>query len=219
MRIILILLLFFCLCACSSPVIPQWQDTASRRLENYKVNFLNNSEDETEPHFVQAKRAISSNNNLNLLAYAYLTNYALHTAVLEDFDSAEFLRIDKLQPDASHKAYYYLLKGDFGKVEPDRLPAAYRKIWPFILGKNITAADQEVADITDPLSRLIACGIWVKYLPYDNNILQLAINTAADQGWNRPLFAYLTRLEKYYLEHHEKDKAQNIKERLELLKK
>ncbi len=219
MRIFLILALIILTFACNSQPLPQWQETSARQLENYKVNFLTDKEDATEPHFVQAKKAISGNNNLSLLATAYLTKYALHTAALEDFDDSEFLRIDKLQPDAAHRAYYNFLKGNFGKIEADLLPPAYRKIISLMLDKNITAAHEKIADMTDPLSRLIACGVWMKYLPYDENILQLAINTSADQGWSRPLWAYLTRLEKYYVEKKETDKAQDIKERLDLLKK
>lgn len=219
MRKFLVLVLCLFLGACSSSPIPRWQETSARQLENYKINFLTGKEDATEPHFVQARKAISSNNNLHLLATAYLTKYALHTAVLEDFDGTEFLKIDKLQPDAAHRTYYNFLKGNFGQVETDRLPPAYRKIMPLIVDRNATAAAREIADITDPLSRLIACGIWVKYRPYDENILQLGVNTAAGQGWSRPLWAHLTRLEKYYLDRQETTKAQNIKERLELLTK
>ncbi|MEN6621379.1 MAG: hypothetical protein ABFD50_07525 [Smithella sp.] len=218
MRILLIFAVLITIWACSSQPVPQWQETSSRQLENYKVYFLTDKEDATEPHFVQARKAISGNNNLHLLATAYLTKYALYAATLEDFDDTEFLRIDKLQPDAAYRAYYNFLKGDFGKIEADMLPPAYRKIISLMLDKNITAANKQIANITDPLSRLIACGIRVKYLPYDENSLQLAIDTAADQGWSRPLWAYLTRLEKYYLKHNETIKAQKIKDRLELLK-
>jgi hypothetical protein len=219
MRNILVFTLLMFICACSSQPIPQWKDTASRQLENYKVNFLADKEDPTEPHFVQAKKAISSNNDLNLLATVYLNKYALHTAALEDFDDSEFIRIDKLQPHAANRAYYNLLKGIFGPIEPDKLPANYHKLLPLIATKNLSAATREIAAITDPLTRLIACGVWVRYLPYDENILHLAIDTAAQQGWRRPLWAYLSRLQQYYSDRQETGKAANIKERLELLKK
>jgi hypothetical protein len=84
---------------------------------------------------------------------------------------------------------------------------------------NLSAASREIAAISDPLSRLIACGVWVKYLPPDETILKLAIDTAARQGWSRPMWAYLTHLQKYYLDRREIKKAEKIKERLELLKK
>ncbi|PKN66748.1 MAG: hypothetical protein CVU54_17720 [Deltaproteobacteria bacterium HGW-Deltaproteobacteria-12] len=219
MRKLLVLTLLIFLCACSSQPIPQWKDTASRQLENYKVNFLADKEDASEPHFVQAKKAISSNNDLNLLATAYLTKYALHTAALEDFDDRDFLRIDQLQPQTNNRAYYDLLKGNFGQIDPGRLPANYSKLLPLLADKNLSAATREITAISDPLSRLIACGVWVKYLSPDESILQLAIDTAARQGWRRPLWAYLTRLQQYYSDRQETGKASAIKERLELLKK
>lgn len=219
MRNFLVFTLLVFICACSSQPIPQWKDTSSRQLENYKINFLAGNEDATEPHFAKAKKAISSNNNLDILAVAYLTKYALHTAALEDFDDSEFLRIDKLQPDAARRAYFDLLKGNFGQIEPDKLPASYSKLLPLLASKNVSAALREITAIDDPLSQLIACGVCAKYLPPDEGLLQLAINTAAGQGWRRPLWAYLSRLQKYYLDHGETIKAENIRERLELLKK
>ena len=219
MRNALFFTLLLFLCACGSQPIPQWMDTSARQLENYKANFLADKEDATEPHFVQAKKAISSNNDLNLLATAYLTKYALHTAVLEDFDDREFLRIDKLQPNVANRAYYDLLKGNFGQIEPSLLPVTYAKLLPLMTDKNLSAANREIAAIGDPLSRLIACGIRIKYLPSDEYILRLAVDTAARQGWTRPLWAYLARLQKYYLDRREINKAENVKERLELLKK
>jgi hypothetical protein len=219
MRKLLVITLLMFICACGSQPIPQWKDTASRQLENYKINFLLDNEDATEPHFAQAKQAISSNNDLNLLAVIYLTKYALHTATLKDFDESAFIKIDKLQPNPANRAYYDLLKGNFQQIESSLLPASYRKLLPLIVDNNLSAAIREIAAISDPLSRLIACGVWVKYLPPDETILKLAIDTAARQGWSRPMWAYLTHLQKYYLDHREIKKAEKIKERLELLKK
>jgi hypothetical protein len=212
------MLLFIYACG-GSQSIPQWKDTAARQLENYKINFLADKEDATEPHFAKAKNAISSNNDLQLLATVYLTKYALHTAVLEDFDDSDFIRIDKLEPNAANRAYYDLLKGNISQIDETKLKPTYRKLLQLMKDKNLSAAVREIASIDDPLSRLISCGIWVKYMPYDENILRLAIDTAARDGWRRPLWAYLNKLQKYYLDRQETAKAENIKERLDLLKK
>ena len=215
----ILLLVFFCACGSSSNQIPQWKDTASTQLENYKKNFLMDKEDATEPHFAKTKKAVAGSNDLNLLAIAYLTKYALHTAVLEDFDDSEFIRINKLQPITSNSAYYNFLKGNFAAVEDKLLPSQYSSFIKTAKNKDLAKAVQEIPSITDPLSRLIACGIWLKYLPYNENILQIAVNTSADNDWKRPLWAYLTKLQKYYLDRQETAKADSIKERLELLKK
>src|SRR4030042_1880787 len=63
--------------------------------------------------------------------------------------------------------------------------------------KDSIKAFEEISSIDDPLSRLIACGVWVKYLPYNESILQLAINTSAENGWKKPLWVYLTKLQNY----------------------
>jgi len=211
-------ILFF-LYACGSQPVPQWKDTAYRQLTDYKANFLADKEDETEPHFVKAKKAISSSNDLNLLAVLYLTKYALHTAALENFDDNDFIRINKLQPNEANQSYSDFLKGNFSFLDKSKLPANYQRLMPMIAHKDLPAAARYIATIDDPLTRLIACGVWVKYLPHDENLLQLAVNTAAAQGWRKPLWAYLGKLQKYYLERQETTKADQIRERLELLHK
>jgi hypothetical protein len=168
---------------------------------------------------MKARTAIASNNDLNLLAVLYLTKYALHTAALEDFDDSDFIRIDKLQTNTANRAYFDLLKGNFAALNSAALPLNYRKLLPLMISKDLTAAAHEMDSISDPLSRLIACGIWVKYLPYDENILGLAIDTAASNGWRRPLWVYLSKLQQYYLDLQETTKAGIIGERLELLRK
>jgi hypothetical protein len=215
----IVIVIFICACGSNSKQVPDWKDAAFRQLENYKINFLTGKEDASEPHFDKARQAIAGGNDLNLLARIYLNKYALHTAALEDFDDSEFIRINKLQPIASNSAYYNFLKGNFTAVEDSLLPSNYSGFIKIARNKDLAKALQEIPSITDPLSRLITCGIWVKYLPYDENILQTAINTSADNGWKRPLWAYLTKLQKYYLDCQETAKAENIKVRLELLKK
>jgi hypothetical protein len=218
-NLILVLLVFICACGSNSHQVPDWKDASFRNLGNYKTNFLTGKEDVSEPHFDNAKQAVSGGNDLNLLARVYLTKYALHTAVLEDFDDSEFIRINKLQPMVSNLAYYNFLKGNFTAVEDNLLPSNYSGFIKIARNKDLEKAIAEISSIDEPISRLIACGIWVKYLPYDENILQMAINTSADNGWKRSLWAYLTKLQKYYFDRGETAQADNIRERLELLKK
>lgn len=219
MKKLSVIILILLICACGSKEIPEWKDTSSKQLESYKHYFLTNKESTSEPHFAKAKKAIARSNDLNLLGTAYLTRYALYISVLDDFDDTDFLRINKIQPDARNFSYYNFIKGNFIATDNSLLPAHYGKLLKPAQNKDLAAAVREINNIEDPLSRLVACGVWVKHLPYDENILQIAINTAADNGWGKPLFAYLNKLEQYYLDHNETVKAESIKERLELLKK
>ena len=219
MRKILFVLILFLICACGAKQIPEWKSTSARQLENYKYYFLTDKESKSEPHFLQAKKAIARSNDFNLLGTVYLTRYALYISIVDNFDDSDFLRINKLQPNAENFSYYNFIKGNFHAADYNLLPAHYSKLLKPAQDKDFATAFREISSIDDPLSRLVACGVWVKYLPYDDNILQIAINTSADNGWGKPLFAYLTRLHQYYLDHHEAVKAESIKERLELLKK
>ena len=219
MRKLLFILILFLICACGSKQIPEWKDTSARQLESYKYYFLTDKEGTSEPHFVKAKKAIARSNDLNLLGTVYLTRYALYVSIVENFDDTDFLRINKLQPNAKNFSYYNFIKGYFLAADYYLLPAHYSKLLKPAQDKDLATAVREISSIDDPLSRLVACGVWVKYLPYDENILQIAINTAADNGWGRPLFAYLTNLQQLYIDHHEIVKSESIKERLELLKK
>ena len=115
------------ICACSQATVV-WKDNAYRYLADYKVNFLAGKEGTTEPHFLKAQREITSGNDLNLLEIAYLTKYALHTACLESFNSADFAKVYRLEPNPSNMAYCHFLKGNFLAVDANLLPSRYAGI-------------------------------------------------------------------------------------------
>jgi hypothetical protein len=51
--------------------------------------------------------------------------------------------------------------------------------------------------IEEPLSRLVAAGVWLRRQDMASSghtgVIALAIDTASQQGWRRPLAAWLTR--------------------------
>jgi len=214
----LILVLLICACGASTPA-PVWKENAYRQLAEYKTSFLTGKEASTEPHFVKARREIAAGNDLNLLSVAYLTQYALHTASLESFDSSDFAKLYRLEPNPADMAYCHFLKGNFSAVDVELLPSRYAGVLKAASASDLQMAAREIAAIDDPLSRLIACGVWVRYFPASEAILQMGITTAATNGWQRPLWAYLGKLHEYYLAKGESNKAAAIKERLNLLKK
>ena len=168
---------------------------------------------------VKARREIASGNDLQLLAIAYLTKYALHTASLENFETSDFAKIYKQESHPANMAYCHFLKGNFSAVDTKLLSFHYRGFMKAVFRKDAALAAVEIASMDDPLSRLVACGVWIRYMPYNEEILQAAISTAAAQGWRRPLWAYLEKLHDHYVEQNDSARAAAIRQRLELLKK
>jgi len=219
-KILLIaILILICACARTTTQVPEWKETAFRDIENYKKSFLTGRQNAADVQFNRAREAIASGNNLNLLAKLYLTKYALHTAALEDFNASEFLRVNRLHPVTANLAYYNFLMGNVNTREANFLPDQYVGLIKPLRNKGLTQGLEELLAIDDPLSRLIACGVWVKHAPYDDYILKLGVNTAAENGWRKPLWAYLNTLHRYYLQTGETAKANEAKEWMELLKK
>lgn len=220
MKKLFIFLIVTLLSACASTLhTPAWQNNASAYLEDYKVQFLSGKEDASEPHFAKARRELASGNDLNLLATAYLTKYALHTASLESFDTADFARLYRLEPNPANMAYCHFLKGNFTAIDPLVFPSRYLGVLKAALARDGKSAVSEISAISDPLSRLVACGVWVRYVSCDEDLLQIAISTSSANGWRRPLWAYLDKLQSYYTAKGELGKAEAIRLRLELLKK
>jgi hypothetical protein len=214
----LIVVLLICACG-GAGQIPVWKEKGYSQLDEYKNSFLTGSEESTEPHFLKATREIAAGNDLGLLTVAYLTKYALHTASLEPFDASEFAKLYRLEPHPADMAYCHFLKGNFSAVDAKELPARYARVLKAASGRDTATAGREIAAIDEPLSRLIACGVWTRYLAADEAILNIGIDTASANGWRRPLWAYLERLQNYYLENGDQAKANRVSERLKLLKK
>lgn len=220
MKKILIFLTALMIASCASTAdVPAWKDKAWRYLEDYKSLFLAGKEDAAEPHFVKATREMAAGNDVQLLMTAYLTKCALHAASLERFETTDFARAYRLEPNPANMAYCHFLKGNFSAVDLNVLPARYAGIVKAATARDAVLAARELGAMDDPLSRLVACGVWVKYLPYDENILQTAIGTASANGWRRPLWAYLETLQAYYLERGDTGKAEAVKLRLDVIRK
>jgi hypothetical protein len=85
-------------------------------------------------------------------------------------------------------------------------------------GKYEDAA-HEISKMEDSLSKLIVAGLLIQKNTYDEGVLKIAIETAAQNGWKKALLAYLDKLVLLYETKKESEKASNITQRIQLLKK
>jgi hypothetical protein len=65
--------------------------------------------------------------------------------------------------------------------------------WPFAApALEGDAAAVALRGVADPLARLVAAGVLVRRGATNRAAIEVAVDTASDQGWRRPLLAWLT---------------------------
>lgn len=220
MRKIICLMVFsFLLVGCgSSKPVPDWTDASFNQLDNYKKSYLSGKERIAEAYFNKAVDEIKSSGDLEILARAYLTKYAVHVAVLEAFDDREYLRIDAVEPILQNKSFYSFLKGAFDNVDEKLLPQQYAGfLRAFQSGKKDDVA-HEISKMDNHLSKLIALGLLVQKNKNDETDLKLAIDIASHNGWKKALLAYLFKLQSFYKTNNQPDKAAHVEEKIQLIK-
>jgi hypothetical protein len=173
------------LAACASkPPTPDWQMSASGALDRYVNAFMTGNTRVEAVEFNQARAALTRTGDVALVARAELTRCALRVASLALEPCAGF---EPLRADAppAERAYADYLAGRLAPADAALLPAPHR---PVAAG-NVTGAG--VRAITDPLTRLVAAGVLLQAGRASPEVVQVAVDTAAAQGWRRPLLAWL----------------------------
>lgn len=171
--------------ACSSqPPAPAWQANAHDSLERFVADYLGGDERAAGVEFDNARRELGATGNPTLAARAELTRCAVQVASLafEPCTGFEALRSDAAAPE---RAYADYLAGRIAPSEVPLLPAQHRGI---AAGREDAAA---LAAIADPLARIVAAGVLLRTGRASPAVLQVAVDTSSQQGWRRPLLAWL----------------------------
>lgn len=99
------------------------------------------------------------------------------------------------------------------------LPAPYRPLVKALKRGDSAEAERAIRQIAPPLSRLIASGVTRGQQIHSEAILQNAVETAAQEGWQRPLLAWLKALKGHYEATGERDKAAAVEGRIGLIER
>jgi hypothetical protein len=177
MRMILLLATLAALAGCGSkPKEPDWQMNAHGALERYVNAYMSGNARVETSEFERARSELESTGQPALVARAELTRCALRVAslVFEPCEGFERLRADS---PAAERAYADYLAGTIAPADVALLPPQHRAA--------------SVKSIEDPVSRLIAAGVLFRRNQATPELLAVAAATASEQGWRRPLLAWL----------------------------
>ncbi|WP_332816292.1 hypothetical protein [Ramlibacter sp.] len=191
----------------SRPPAPDWQVNAHGALDRYEQAWLTGQTRAAQAEFDRARRELSATGKAGLVARAELTRCALQVASL-DFGPCPGFEALRADAPAAERAYADYLQG--APVPPDLLPEQHRAA-----AGGADAA--RVAAIPDPLARLVAAGVGMRAGRGSPELMQVAADTAAAQGWRRPLLAWLGAQLELAEQRGDGDRATQLRRRIALV--
>lgn len=205
----------------SSPPPPQWQLRASNALDQFTQRSLVGDLRSAESEFNRAADALSRTGNPGRVAQAELIRCAVRLAGLDIDDCPKFgeLQAHADRADQAYFAYltlYSPARLSAAPLQPPQtaatsdsvarsltdpelslLPAHHQPVARFLARTSVAAAGDDqsatiiLRTVNDPLARLIAAALMLQARQAGPEVIALAVQTASDQGWRRPLIAWL----------------------------
>lgn len=212
-RLALLTLAAFLSACGGGPPPADWKLNAVSLLEHAQERWLEGDTQAAALAMDKTRVEIAKSGRPDLLARAELAQCAARVASL---DFAPCSAFDKLAADAGagDRAYQRFLSGDWSGLDAKALAAHYAGL---VGAKEDAAANKAVADIKEPLPRLIAAALLFKTARADPATLALAVDTASERGWRRPLLAWLEVSLKRARDAGDKASAEHIQRRIDLV--
>jgi hypothetical protein len=172
----------------SGPVPPAWESNAQSALQNASAAYLTGNTRVEEQDFARALRELRATGRADLVATAELMRCAARAASLVFDDCPTYLPL-AADAGAEQRAYADYLAGRWQGLNVALLPKHHAAV----VANPATAA--ALSQTKDPLSLLVAAGMLLKHgnlsQPALDEITLMAVQTASNQAWRRPLLAWL----------------------------
>jgi len=184
----LLLITLFALTGCSGkPPPPNWKMNAVSLLEHAQQRWLEGDTQAADSALAKMRGEIAQSGRIDLLARAELAHCAARVASL---DFAVCTAFDPLAIDAhpADVAYARFLRGDWRDLDIKLPPAHYTAL---LGARDDAAANRAATAIKEPLPRLIAMALLLQAGRAEPATLAVAVDTASERGWRRPLLAWL----------------------------
>jgi hypothetical protein len=175
------------LAACGGTPPPDWKLNAVGLLENAQQRWLEGDSKSADLALTRTRNEIAKSGRIDLLARAELAACAARIASLDFAPCAAF---EKLAPNAGtgDKAYAQFLAANWDGLDAKALPPHYADL---VAARDAASANRSVAEIKSPLPRLIGAALLFHAGRANPETLGIAVDTASERGWRRPLLAWL----------------------------
>jgi hypothetical protein len=199
------------LAACGNvPPVPDWQLNAQGASERATDAYLSGVDPVATAEASRLQAAVASSGRIDLMARMALLHCAAQVASLvwDGCPAYKSLAQDAAPPE---KAYARYLAGQASAADAEWLPPVQRPL--------VQAAEpaQALAAMADPLSRLVAAGVLMRRGLADDRVVAVAVDTASQQGWRRPLLAWLRVQKMSLLQQGDVAAAAHVQRRIDLV--
>ena len=203
-RVLLVLALSAC---ASGPKVPDWSINAVGHVERFTEAYLKGDARVEAREFELARAEVARTGKPDLVARVELNRCAARVASLVFEPCAGF---EPLRQDATdaERAYANYLAGQVSAQDAALLPPQHRAI---------AAGGTGIAAIEDPFARLVAAGVLLRQSRAALDTVAQAVDTASQQGWRRPLLAWLGVHARLADERGDVAEAARIKRRMNLV--
>ncbi len=176
--------------ACTSPPpTPDWQANAFEALNHFTSAYLSGNTRLANFEFDRAKAEIASTGRADVMARAELVRCAAQMASLNVSPCTGYAPWAK---DAAlpEQAYATFLSGQWDTLDATQLPAHYQPLLTAVQHHQ-PSVHEPLSHIGDPLARLVAASLLLKKELLTPVGIALAVDSASQQGWRKPLLAWL----------------------------
>lgn len=205
------------LAACSSKPAPKpWQVRSASALEVAEAAWLDGDTPVAQLEWQRARAQLARTGDPAELAPLALRQCALRIASLDWEECSEFVPLAAASGAAARAYAAYLAGQSLPPEQRALLPQAQQHV--AALQAADAAALAAVAAVADPLSRLVAVATLARrsgQMPLP--MMELAVRTAAEQGWRRPLLAWLLRQQSYAQQHQLEELLEHTRLRIAIV--
>ncbi len=206
MRAVLLATLLLAGCA-SRPPVPDWQGQAHRALQAAVAATLDGETRVAEAEMARVRSEIARTGQPALLARAELVLCAARVASL-DLDGCPAYMALAQDAGPAEQAYAAYLYGKASSAQRALLPAQHQ---------GVAAGGPLSGALSDPLARLLASAVLLRQGRATPGDVDAAVQAASDQGWRRPLLAWLGAQLRGAQAAGDADAAQRIRRRIALV--
>ncbi len=208
-------LILLAACGSGGPPPPDWKTDAADLIERYQKHALLGENTLAERYFQQAISATGGAGRVTETARLWLVHCATRRAMLIDDACAEYKELADLEPDIENQAYYRFITLNWNDLDVTLLPAQHR----VLVRSSPTRRHEALAEIEDPMARLLDASLLVMRQEANAATLSLAAETASEQGWRQPLLTYLKLQQKQAAARGDAVEDDRLSRRIQLVEK